>query len=266
MSGFPIFTLSRKRDFMKKTLSYSLSVIYYLLFGLTLVIFHPIQWLMLNLIGYNAHRKSVEALNWMLMRCLNVLGTRFTFINKHHLPIDKPCIVVTNHQGQYDIPLIIYYLRKIHPKFISKKELSRGIPSISYNLRHSNAALIDRNNKEQSLQEIKKLANYCNTHHRSVVIFPEGTRSRDGIPRRFAKAGLTALFNQMPNAVIIPATINNSWKLMRWGLFPMDIGVHVSMTVHKPMPIDGKPIDQLINEVESVILQDFTEIRERKMF
>lgn len=248
---------------MKKLLAYPLSIIYYLFFGLALVIFHPIQVVCLNVFGYQAHKKSVDILNFFLLRCLNLLGTRFTFKNPHKIKLEQPCIIVSNHQGTYDIPPIIWYLRKLHPKFISKKELGSGIPSISYNLKHGGSVLIDRKDKKQAIQAIKDLTKYLNTHNRSVVIFPEGTRSKDGTPMRFATAGLKTLFEAMPDALVVPITINNSWKLNRWGGFPMDIGVHVKHKVHKPIPVKSKPTLDLIKEVEEIVLVDFLEIRER---
>ena len=44
----------------------------------------------------------------------------------------------------YDISPIMWYLRKHHVKFVAKKELGKGIPSVSYNLRHGGSILIDR--------------------------------------------------------------------------------------------------------------------------
>ena len=63
----------------------------------------------------------------------------------------QPYIIVCNHQSLYDIPPLIWYLRQIHPKFISKKELGRGIPSVSFNLRHGGSLLIDRAKAKDAL-------------------------------------------------------------------------------------------------------------------
>ena len=203
-------------------------------------------------------------MNFLLMRCLNLLGTRFTFNNSYTLTKDRPHIIVANHQGQYDISPLIWYLRRIHPKFISKKELGHGIPSISYNLRHGGSALIDRRDKLQAVREIKKLTETLNETNRSVVIFPEGTRSKDGIPSEFALGGLVTLFAAMPKAVVVPITIHNSWKLMRWGNFPLDIGVHVTHTVHEPVEVNGRPLRELVKQVQNAVLADFPEVRTRK--
>ena len=72
------------------------------------------------------------------------LGTRIVFNLKAELPVRRSIIFVVNHQSTYDIPPIIWHLRKFHPKFISKIELGKGIPSVSFNLRHGGSVLIDR--------------------------------------------------------------------------------------------------------------------------
>lgn len=241
---------------MKKILSYPLSVLFYIFFFITLLIFHPIQWLCLKLGGYQAHKKSVDVFNLFLMFSLNILGTRFSIDNPYDLPAEKSYIFVANHQGMYDIPPIIWHMRKHHPKFVSKKELGHGIPSISFNLRHGGSVLIDRKNARESLMKMANFAKYLNKHKRSAVIFPEGTRSRTGKPKKFAISGLQLLFKQMPEALIVPITINNSWKLFKHGNFPMEPGVHVTLKVHEPIPANSDDPEGLVARVERTITAD----------
>ena len=131
---------------MKKLVAYPLTTLFFILFGLTLVVFHPIQWFCLRVFGYTQHKHSVTLLNWFIMRCTNVLGTRYRFKKDFPIPENVPLIIVSNHQSMYDIPPIIWYMRKHHPKFVSKIELGRGIPSVSFNLRHGVSVLINRKN------------------------------------------------------------------------------------------------------------------------
>lgn len=186
------------------------------------------------------------------MRSTNLLGTTYTFTNTHKLPTDRPLIIVTNHQSMYDIPPIIWYMRKYHPKFVSKKELGKGIPSVSFNLKHGGSALIDRKDGKSALMEIGKLGSYIEKHNRSAVIFPEGTRSRDGHLKPFKPMGLKMLLKKAPSALIVPISINNSWKLVRYGKFPMGIGAEVSFKVQEPVENNGD-IDELILRIEASV-------------
>ncbi len=238
---------------MQKLLSYPLTVLFFICFGIVLVIFHPIQWFCLKIFGYDAHKRSVSILNWFIMRCTNVLGTRYTFENKQTIPTDRPLLIVTNHQSMYDIPPLIWYMRKYHPKFVSKIELGKGIPSVSFNLRNSGSALIDRKDPKQSIVELQKLGKYIEANKRSAVIFPEGTRSRNGIPKPFRTTGLKVLIKNAPSALIVPISINNSWKLLRFGKFPMGLGNHLRFKVHPPMEIEGDS-DALIAQIEKQIV------------
>ncbi|MFT5102514.1 MAG: 1-acyl-sn-glycerol-3-phosphate acyltransferase [Candidatus Latescibacterota bacterium] len=236
-----------------KLLAYPISVIYLLFFGFTLVVFHPIQWFMLNVFGYQSHKVSVDWLQFFLLRCQNLLGTRFSFKNDFKIDPKRPVIIVTNHQSMFDIPPIIWYMRKHHPKFISKKELGQGIPSVSYNLRHGGSVLIDRKKPIEAVAAIKAFGQYIEKNNRAAVIFPEGTRSRDGSPKPFQTKGLLTLFAEIPSATIVPITVNNSWKTIRYGKFPLGLGSNVTFKVHQPINVGDAEPTELIRTIEKQI-------------
>jgi 1-acyl-sn-glycerol-3-phosphate acyltransferase len=240
---------------MENLISYPISVIYYLCFGLTLCVFHPIQWVCFNVFGYQAHKKSVDYLNFFLVRCTNILGTTYTFKNRELIPENAPVIFVANHQSLYDIVGIIWYLRKHHSKFVSKKELGKGIPSVSYNLRHGGSILIDRKDPKQAIPLIKGLSEYIEKNNRSAVIFPEGTRSKDGKPKEFAQSGLKILCKYAPSAYVIPISINNSWKMVKFGAFPMGLGNKLEFTIHEPMAVKDFSFDEIMEKTEKAIIQ-----------
>lgn len=239
---------------MEKLVSYPISVIYYLCFGLTLVIFHPIQWVCFNVFGYQAHKKSVDYLNLFLVRCTNILGTTYSVKNKEVIPNNVPIIFVANHQSLYDIIGIIWYLRRFHAKFVSKKELGKGIPSVSYNLRHGGSVLIDRKDPKQALPVIKGLGEYIEKNKRSAVIFPEGTRSKTGKPKEFAQSGLKILCKYAPNAYIVPISINNSWKMVKFGAFPMGLGNKLEFIIHEPMAVKDYSFEEIMQKTESAVV------------
>lgn len=238
---------------MKKIITYILSGLTIATAFLALVIFDPIQRIALNVFGYQAHKKVVDILNWILMRCANLTGATFDVEGTEKLPKDIPLVLVSNHQSMYDIVCIIWFLRKVHPKFISKIELGKNIPSISYNLKNSGAALIDRKNPRQAIPEIKKVAEYIEKNKRSVAIFPEGTRSRTGVLKPFAKTGLQILYKNVPNGYFVPITINNSYKLLPKGFFPLGLGAKIKLTVGTPLKISDYDFDTIFQKTQEEI-------------
>ncbi len=240
---------------MEKLIAYPLSIIYYLLFGSTLAIFHPIQWLCFNLFGYKAHKKSVDIMSFFLVANTYVLGTRYKIRNLDKLPTDTPLIIAANHQSLYDITTICWFMRKVHPKFISKIELGKGIPSISYNLNHGGSVLIDRQDPKQSLSAIKEMAQYIESNKRTTVIFPEGTRSKTGKPGTFAENGLKILCKYATSAHMVPVTINNSWKMTKWGSFPLGIGNKLEFIIHDPIPVKDMPFSEIFKKTEQAVIQ-----------
>ena len=241
---------------MRKILFYPLSILAYSWFLFFLCLFQPIQWFCLNVIGYQAHKKSVDYLNFFLVRTLYFLFSNFKIENRELIPEGKPVIFVANHQGLFDIVGFAWYFRKYHPKYVSKIELGKGIPSISYNLNHGGSVLIDRKDPRQALPELKKMGEYIEANSRSTVIYPEGTRTRDGKPKAFSANGLKILCKFAPNAYVVPITINNSWKIFRYGNFPLGIGNRVKFTVHPPLKVSDYDFNTLFEKTEQAVISD----------
>ncbi len=240
---------------MQKIISYPISFVAILIFLLTIVVFHPIQWFCFNVFGYQAHKKSVDYLNLVLLRIGHILFTNFKIEGRENIPTGVPIIFVANHQGMYDIIGMIWFLRKFHPKFVSKVELGKGIPSVSYNLRHGGSVLIDRKEPKTAIPMIKGLSEYIEKHKRSAVIFPEGTRSKTGKPKEFAQSGLKILCKYAPSAYVVPVTVNNSWKFFRYGAFPYGLGNQITFTIHEVLCVKDYSFEEISEIAENTIVQ-----------
>lgn len=240
---------------MNKLLGYLLSPIFHLYYGLLLVIFHPIQVLARHLFGDQARRQVVDFLNHLLVLGLHIMGAHIKFRGFEKLPADRPLIIVANHQSLYDIPAVVHGFRKHYPKFISKIELSKGLPSISYNLKHGKSALIDRKNGAQSVKEIFKLGKLIEEHNYAACIYPEGTRSKTGKVRRFQSAGIGTLLRAAPSAVIVPFVIDGHSEFMYKGMFPLKAGQKITYTALDPIEPKGLPLEELVLDIENKIRQ-----------
>ncbi len=245
---------------MRKFLGYILSPIAILAFFLVLCIFQPIQWLSYKLGGYSAHKKSVDILNFFLTSTAYILFNNITFINKQNLPIGRSIIFVANHQSLFDIPPLIWYLRKYHAKFISKVELTKGIPSISFNLKYGGGANINRKDPRQSITELIKFGERMKNNNWSAVIFPEGTRSANGKVKTFQSAGIATILKKCPDALIVPIAIKNSWKMIQYGLYPMNTFTPITWEILEPIePKTGTP-DEIVLLAENRIKEKLGQI------
>ncbi|HEY0110284.1 MAG TPA: lysophospholipid acyltransferase family protein [Fibrella sp.] len=239
---------------MKRTAEFLLSAVYLIYFFLILLLFHVAQLLAFWLGGRKAQKPVADWLNFSIMQGWILTGSTHRFRFDYTPPTDRPLIFVANHQSMFDISPIAWYLRCYNPVFVSKIELSRGTPSISYNLRKSGAALVDRNDPRQALSEIGRLGQRLKAGGCSVFIFPEGTRSRDGKPKPFASGGLAILLRKCPDALIVPISISGTGLFNPEGLFPLRPFSRMTWTVLPPIEPAGLTGEQVAGQAQEAIL------------
>jgi 1-acyl-sn-glycerol-3-phosphate acyltransferase len=184
-----------------------------------------------------------------------MLGTRITFRGFEKIPVNRPLIIVANHQSLLDIVAIVVGFRKNHPKFISKMELGKGIPSVSYNLRHGGSVLIDRKKGAQSVKDIMMLGKHIESTNYSACIFPEGTRTKNGLVKTFQSAGIATLMRTAPSAVIVPFAIDG-FEIMKNGYFPISFGCQFKLTVLEPIEPKGLDPNELTLHIENLIKKE----------
>ncbi len=234
-------------------LEFILGSIFRIAFFILLLLFHPLQMVASNLLGTRAHQKVVHYLNGGILLAFRLAGTRCSFTCDYDLPKDKPLVFVANHQSLWDIIGIYWYLRAYFPLFVSKIELSKGIPSISYNLRKSGSALIDRNNRRQAIVEILKMATKAKEEKRSIAIFPEGTRSKDGVLKRFSVGGMTSILKKCPDCLVVPLAINGTARLEANKYYRIKAFKRISWTVLQPIDPHNHEVLDLVNYCQSSI-------------
>lgn len=243
---------------MKTILGYILSPVYHFYFGLMLVVFHPVQVAARHLFGDITRKKTVDVLNSLLIHGLGIMGARVKFSGFEKIPSGRPLIIVSNHQSLYDIPAVVVGFKKFYPKFISKKELSRNLPSISYNLKYGRSALIDRKNPKQAVKEIFKLGQLIEANKYAACIFPEGTRSKTGQLGKFLPGGVHTLLRAAPSALIVPFVIDGHSRLTQKGLYPLQFGQKIKYTVLDPIEPGGLDIEELVDQLHQVIEESLT--------
>lgn len=197
----------------------------------------------------------------LLLNLKYVAQARFDVRLPDHLPLDRPLVFVSNHQSMFDIPLQGWYLRVHRPRFVAKRELSHGVPAISYALRTLGHALIDRDDPRQSIAAIKEYARALPAAGRSAAIYPEGTRARDGAMAPLRGAGLLAVLKELPTALIVPMTIDGSWRIEQFRLRPVPAGVRLTLHVLPPVEPADLPRRDLTEHIDRLIRDELTRIR-----
>lgn len=160
---------------------------------------------------------------------LKLAGASIKVIGAENIPQDRTVLFVSNHQGNFDIPILLGCIGK--PKaFVAKVEMLK-MPIIRSWMKHMNCVFLDRKDLRQSLQVMNAATEYLKKGC-SMVIFPEGTRSKGRAMGEF-KAGSLRIAVKA-NVPIVPVTINGSYKLMEQNSFlikPAEIVVVVSKPI-----------------------------------
>lgn len=184
-------------------------------------------------------------------------GARVTVAGLGAVDQTRNYIVVCNHQSMLDISMLSQHLSVLQPRYVSKRELARGVPGVSYNLRRSGSALIDRKDSAQARAAIADLTRRIRDEKLTVVIFPEGTRSKNGKMKTFKVGGLRELVKGAPNVPILPVTSFGGSELFRRSLRPIVRDVELGMVFHSPVTApsaeDEVGFTSFVKDLESVI-------------
>ena len=141
-------------------------------------------------------------------------------------------VFVANHQSIYDIPILFWSL-PYQLRIIAKESLGR-FPFLGWHLRRTGHMLVDRKRPDRAA--IFSWASRLTSQGLSLIVFPEGTRSRDGRVARFKGGSFyLALEAGLP---IVPLSLIGSRHIMLKGRLATYPG-HVRLFVHEPIDTSG---------------------------
>ena len=138
-------------------------------------------------------------------------------------------IYMSNHQSNFDIPVLLGHL-KVQFRWLAKMELFK-IPIFGHAMRKAGYISIDRNKRESAFESLKDATRKIKSGV-SVLIFPEGTRSRDGKIRPFKKGGFIMAIDS--GAAIVPIVISGTRSIMTKGSLQIKPG-KVNVVVYQPI-------------------------------
>jgi 1-acyl-sn-glycerol-3-phosphate acyltransferase len=188
---------------------------------------------------------------WAMNLGSKVLGLKVKVSGRERLDPKSPYIFMANHLSFLDGPLLFWLIpRSI--RVILKKEVFR-IPVIGMGMRYVGFIPVDRKSLRGGKRSIDKAVRLMKQRGYSFLIFPEGTRSRDGCSQAFKRGGFfLALESRAP---IVPITIKGTYELMPRGRMTARRG-HVSVLFHRPISVEGydqSNMSMLIDRVKAVI-------------
>ena len=185
---------------------------------------------------------------WMAPMFVNVSG-------RNHIDKKQSYVVIANHQSAFDI-FVLYGFLNIDFKWVMKQEL-RKVPGIGIGCEKVGHIFIDRRDHESSMKTLaaakEKIVNGT-----SVIFFPEGTRSADGIIKDFKKGAFKMALDL--NLPILPVTIIGTKDILPNKTIDLFPGKAV-MKIHAPICVKGysqKNILKLIKKARNIMVEEIS--------
>ncbi len=163
----------------------------------------------------------------------------------------QPVIFMANHQSIIDIPVGFTHLGR-DVRYIAKKELAK-VPFIGWYVWAMGMVFVDRRNVDKAIASLDKAAEVINDGA-SIIAFPEGTRSRDGVIRPFKKGTFLLAINA--GVPIVPVAIHGAIDVVPCDAFRVRPGT-IRVNAGTPIKTAGMTADDrdvLIREVHDAII------------
>ena len=181
---------------------------------------------------------------------------KVTVIGLANIDPTQSYVYMSNHQSNFDIPVLLAYL-PVQFRWLAKAELFK-IPIFGRAMRGAGYIKIDRYNQESAFESINEAARKMKNGV-SAMIFPEGTRSRDGNIKDFKKGGfIMAVDAGVP---IVPLVLKGTWSIMDKSSMRINTG-EVSLNIGAPVATTAytrENKDELMQSVRAVICEGFEE-------
>lgn len=201
-----------------------------------------------------ARRIWAPGLLWRLVMRVEVEGLE-------KVDFSRPHIFAANHQSLLDVPLLFASL-PVPLLFVLKKGLTR-VPFLGAYVRAMGMILVERGRYRSSLGALEQCRDRLATGH-SILLFPEGTRSRDGRLGPF-KAGIFAPVIET-GAAIVPVALDGPGRVLPPGTFRVRPGT-LRLALGEPIPTAGKTAadrKEIARRVEDAVAELFADLAKRR--
>jgi 1-acyl-sn-glycerol-3-phosphate acyltransferase len=182
---------------------------------------------------------------------LKTTGVRVTVRGVDKLDPQRSYVFASNHQSIYDIPIVFASL-PLQLRIVAKESLA-NFPFLGWHLRRTGHLIVDRNHPGAGI--VRKMARLLHGS-RSLIVFPEGTRSTTGAVAKFR--GGTFVVAIEAGLPIVPVSIAGSRHVMSKGRLMARPG-DVTMTVHDPIStadVARSGARELAERTREIVCQD----------
>ena len=224
---------------------------YLLAFLLILVLYLPV----VVVSGLCRYDQFLYALGrWGFRIMLKISGIKIRVRGLAGVDFSQPMVMVCNHLSNLDGPLLFSFL-PCNPRALIKNE-ARKIPLIGLVLKLADFVFVDRKNPLRRQEALNEAVEKIRKKRYSFLVFPEGTRSRDGRVLDFKKGGfMIALKAGVP---VLPIRISGSHRLLPPGRIAIKAGT-VDIDVFSPQTLSGiqeNAMVQWIRDLQQKIYRD----------
>lgn len=199
-----------------------------------------------------------SVIQWWSRAWLRASGTQLTVEGSENINHDQSYVVVSNHLSTLDI-MVCFLAVPLPIRYLAKKELFR-IPLLAQAMRAVGIIEVDRSARGTIHNSVNRQAKELIAHKRSLIIYAEGTRPRDGVMKPFKKGAFTmAISSQLP---ILPLSIHGTYEAAVPGK-PWFRGGPVTAIVDEPIPTEGMTqadADTLRDQVHEIIAKRVTDL------
>jgi len=184
---------------------------------------------------------------WAMRVSRRVLGVEVAVSGLERIDRRTAYVFMPNHLSFIDGPMVMTIIPGA-ARVILKRSVLR-IPVVGMAMRFVGFVPVDRKGTEGGKKSVARAAELMRTRGWSFLVFPEGTRSRDGRPGPFRRGGFfLALASGAP---IVPVTIRGTFELMPKGQWFARRGT-VGVTFHDPVPVAGATTETMTGLMDRV--------------
>lgn len=188
-------------------------------------------------------------------------GVDLTVIGREHIDPGTSYVVVANHRSNIDI-MVCFATLPIPIRYLAKAELFR-VPLLAQAMRAIGIVEVDRRHSREVsiIDSVNAQAKKVIERGHSLIIYPEGTRTRDGAPRPFKKGAFTmAVAADMP---VLPVTVYGTrqvWTPTRFLIHPGPVTVLIDPPI-ETAGLDRSDVDALRARVQDLITANLDRMR-----